>query len=85
MTLLHTAHRVRSYKGSTDKFSRAILTHLFCPHFALDPPHSFGYASGLPPCSDEKIYANLTDFILSAIPKDFVKATRNYLFWSMSA
>jgi len=22
----------------------------------------------LPPCSDEKIYANLTDFILSAIP-----------------
>ena len=20
------------YKGSTDKFSRAILTHLFCPH-----------------------------------------------------
>ena len=41
-------------KGSTDKFSTAILTHLFCPHCALDPPHSFGYASGLPPCSDEK-------------------------------
>nr|WP_325190195.1 hypothetical protein [uncultured Selenomonas sp.] len=54
--------------GSTDKFSHAILAHLFCPHFARDPPHSFGYASGLPPCSDEKIYANLTDFILSAIP-----------------
>ena len=33
-----------------------------------NPPHSFGYASGLPPQSDEKIYANLTDFILSAIP-----------------
>ena len=41
-------------KGSTDKFSTAILTHLFCPHCAHDPPHSFGYASGLPPCSDEK-------------------------------
>ena len=54
--------------GSTDKFSTIILAHLFCPLFALDPPHSFGYASGLPPCSDEKIYANLTDFILSAIP-----------------
>nr|DAH99948.1 MAG TPA: hypothetical protein [Caudoviricetes sp.] len=34
-----------------------------------NPPHSFCYASGLPPCSDEKIYANLTDFILSAIPQ----------------
>ena len=55
-------------EGSTDKFSTAILTYLFCPHYARDPPHSFGYASGLPPCSDEKIYANLTDFILSAIP-----------------
>ena len=54
--------------GSPDKFSTIILAHLFCPLFALDPPHSFGYASGLPPQSDEKIYANLTDFILSAIP-----------------
>jgi len=45
---------VCSYKGSTDKFSAAILTHLFCPHCARDPPHSFGYASGLPPCSAEK-------------------------------
>ena len=35
---------------------------------SANPPHSFGYASGLLPCSDEKIYANLTDFILSAIP-----------------
>ena len=26
---------------------------------SANPPHSFGYASGLPPCSDEKIYANL--------------------------
>ena len=56
-------------EGSTDKFSHTILTHLFRPHCALDPPHSFCYASGLPSCSDEKIYANLVDFILSAIPK----------------
>jgi len=54
--------------GSTDKFSTAILAHLFCPLFARDPPHSFGYASGSPPQLDEKIYAYLTDFILSAIP-----------------
>ena len=40
--------------GSTNKFSTAILAHLFCPLFALDPPHGFGYASGLPPQSDEK-------------------------------
>ncbi|MFC2315253.1 MAG: hypothetical protein ACFNLO_04960, partial [Selenomonas massiliensis] len=26
----------------------------------------------MPPCSDEKIYANLTDFILSAIPIFYV-------------
>ena len=25
---------------STDKFSAIILTHLFCPLFALDPPQS---------------------------------------------
>ena len=36
---------------------------------SANPPHSFCYASGLPSCSDEKIYANLVDFILSAIPK----------------
>ena len=53
--------------GSTNKFSTAILAHLFCPLFARDPPHSFGYVEDLPPQSDEKIYANLTDFILSAI------------------
>ena len=52
-------------KGSTDKFSTAILAHLFCPLFALDPPHSFGYASGLPPQSDEKIYANLRVYFIS--------------------
>jgi len=54
--------------GSTDKFSTAILAHLFARTSSENPPHSFGYASGFPPCSDEKIYANLTDFILSAIP-----------------
>jgi len=51
-----------------DDISHAILTHLFCPFLSANPPHSFGYASGLPPQSDEKICANLTDFILSTIP-----------------
>ena len=51
--------------GSTDKFSTVILAHLFCPHFALDPPHSPRYASGLPPSSDEKIYANLQVYFIS--------------------
>ena len=31
---------------------------------------SFGYVEDLLPQSDEKIYANLTDFILSAISKN---------------
>ena len=30
-----------------------------------NPPHSFGYASGLPPQSDRKIYANLQDCFIS--------------------
>ena len=30
-----------------------------------NPPHSFGYASGLPPQSDEKIYANLRVYFIS--------------------
>ena len=30
---------------------------------SANPSHSPCYASGLPPCSDEKIYGNLTDFI----------------------
>ena len=51
--------------GSTDKFSHAILAQLFCPNCARDPPHSFGYASGLPPQSDEKIYANLRVYFIS--------------------
>ena len=55
-------------KGSTDKFSCAILTHLFLLilfrqilHIAL---------AMRPVCLlvRTKIYANLTDFILSAIP-----------------
>jgi len=57
-----------SYIGSTDKFSTIILTHLFCPHFGGKSSTEHHSASGFPPCSDEKIYANLTDFILSAIP-----------------
>ena len=56
-------------KGSTDKFSAIILTHLFCPLFVGKSSTEHHSASGLPPQSDEKIYANLTDFILSAIPK----------------
>ena len=55
-------------QGSTDKFSHAILTHLFCPHFGGKSSTEHHSASGFPPRSDEKIYANLTDFILSAIP-----------------
>ena len=54
--------------GSTDKFSRAILAYLFCPHFVGKSSTEHYSASGLPPCSDEKIYANRADFILSAIP-----------------
>ena len=30
-----------------------------------NPPHSFGYASGLPPQSDRKIYANLRVYFIS--------------------
>ena len=30
-----------------------------------NPPHSFDYASGLPPQSDEKIYANLRVYFIS--------------------
>ena len=56
------------FYGSTDKFSRAILTYLFCPHFGGKSSTEHHSASGFPPRSDEKIYANLTDFILSAIP-----------------
>ena len=55
------------FYGSTDKFSTAILAHLFCPLFARDPPHSFGYASGLPPQSDEKS-TPIQGTVLSAIP-----------------
>ena len=54
--------------GSTDKFSTIILAHLFCPLFVGKSSTEHHSASGLPPQPDEKIYANLTDFILSAIP-----------------
>ena len=54
--------------GSTDKFSTIILTHLFFPYFGGKSSTEHHSASGFPPCSDEKIYANLTDFILSVIP-----------------
>ena len=40
----------------------------FARTLSANPPHSPCYASGLLPRSDEKICANLTDFILSAIP-----------------
>ncbi|EFM22747.1 hypothetical protein HMPREF9166_1628 [Selenomonas sp. oral taxon 149 str. 67H29BP] len=44
------------------------MTHLFCPYFGGKSSTEHHSASGFPPCSDEKIYANLTDFILSVIP-----------------
>ena len=49
----------------------------FARFLSANPPHSFGYASGLPPQSDRKIYANLTDFILSAIPKAIYRKPKN--------
>ena len=58
-------------KGSTDKFGTTILTHLFCPHFGGKSSTEHHSASGFPPRSDEKIYANLADLILSVIPKQF--------------
>ena len=61
--------RSNADKGSTDKFNRVILAHLFCPHFGGKSSTEHYSASGFPPCSDEKICANLTDLILSAIPK----------------
>ena len=54
--------------GTTDKFSTIILAHLFCPFFVDKSSTEHHSASGLPPQSDEKIYANLTDFILSVVP-----------------
>ena len=54
--------------GSTDKFSTIILAHLFCSLFVGKSSTEHHSASGLPPQSDEKIYTNLTGFILSAIP-----------------
>ena len=56
-------------KGSTDKFGTTILTHLFCPHFGGKSSTEHHSASGFPPRSDEKIYANLADLILSVFPK----------------
>ena len=44
----------------------------FARSIPANPPHSFGYASGLPPCSDEKIYANLQECFIS----DSLKITR---------
>ena len=67
--------------GLTPAKLRAILTHLFCPHCALDPPHSFGYASGLPPCSDEKIYANLRVYFISDSYKDSIPVFYVTLTW----
>ena len=61
--------------GTTDKFSTIILAHLFCPLFVGKSSTEHHSASGLPPQSDEKIYANLTDFILSVVPLFLVVAT----------
>ena len=71
-------------KGSTDKFGTTILTHLFCPHFGGKSSTEHHSASGFPPRSDEKIYANLADLILSVIPKELSgmcheKAARGHL------
>ena len=52
-------------KGSTDKFSTAILAHLFCPLFVGKSSTEHHSASGLPPQSDEKIYANLRVYFIS--------------------
>ena len=51
--------------GSTDKFGTTILTHLFCPHFGGKSSTEHHSASGFPPRSDEKIYANLRDCFIS--------------------
>ncbi|WP_315439905.1 hypothetical protein [uncultured Selenomonas sp.] len=51
--------------GSTDKFSTTILTHLFRPHFGGKSSTEHHSASGFPPRSDEKIYANLRDCFIS--------------------
>ena len=56
------------YLGSTDKFGTTILTHFFCPHFGGKSSTEHHSASGFPPRSDEKNYANLADLILSVIP-----------------
>jgi len=53
----------RDSLGSTDKFGTTILTHLFCPHFGGKSSTEHHSASGFPPRSDEKIYANLADLI----------------------
>ena len=45
------------------------MTHLFCPHFGGKSSTEHHSASGFPPRSDEKIYANLADLILSVFPK----------------
>ena len=66
-------------KGSTDKFGTTILTHLFCPHFGGKSSTEHHSASGFPPRSDEKIYANLADLILSVIPKICANPTGHIL------
>ena len=76
--LYHVEQEIGIY-GSTDKFSTIILTHLFCPYFGGKSSTEHHSASGFPPCSDEKIYANLTDFILSVIPH----ILRNKLCWKI--
>ena len=65
------------YYGSTGKFSNVILVHLFS-HISFSPtPHSFGYASGLLPQSDEKIYANLRGYFISDSLNEFAYHVTN--------
>ena len=69
MPPLPLLHGVGAYTtGITDKFGTIILTHLFCPHFGGKSSTEHHSASGFPPRSDEKIYANPADLILSVIP-----------------
>ena len=59
------------FQGITDNMSTIILTHLFCPYFGGKSSTEHHSASGFPPSSDEKSYANLMALILSVIPQVF--------------
>ncbi|EFM23343.1 hypothetical protein HMPREF9166_1134 [Selenomonas sp. oral taxon 149 str. 67H29BP] len=78
---------MRKIIGSTDKFGTTILTHLFCPHFGGKSSTEHHSASGFPPRSDEKIYDNLADLILSVIPvhvKKMMCKSANFILSGLS-